>query len=139
MYYTNGFHLEPHTDHIKAHAYGSTPEDMVTHAVQSLWAVMDPTYADHDMTHWVPLSVYAPNVTDLVVNVLSKIVTYSNTRDIAYTHLRITELTHTRCVASIAGYPISQRAGTEIKGVTYHDASVDYDNGTWHARVTYDV
>jgi len=133
------FTIEEHTADIRINVQGDTQAALFTHAADAVWHIMEPTYTTYTLTNAVPISVYASNVTWLLVDFLSELVTYADTHHVAYQYIDIVELHSYRCVANISGHPVDTFAGIEIKGITHHEAQVHHDAHRWYAQIICDI
>ena len=133
------FTVEEHTADIKITTQGTTQKELFLNAAESLWYFLEPVYSDQPLSRELPITLHADNITYLLVDFLSELITYADTYNTAYTVINLNELTQFRCVGTIAGFPVERFSGIEIKGVTYHQADVTFKDGQWHAQIIYDI
>lgn len=137
--HNKSYEFLPHTADIKIRAYGSTLEELFTHAMQAMFATAGPLKSKHGNHANHAIVLKATNTAYLLIDFLAECLYLSDAHNEAYEEIEFKELTPMTLVAGITGYPIDGFSITEIKAVTYHDVSVEQVNGIWQATFVLDI
>lgn len=132
------YELLPHTADVAVRARGSSKAELLTAAVQGMFAAAEPQYVKNGEEIERPFEVAAEDFPSLLVAVLNEAIFHAGTRHEAYDDVNIASLAEMKAHGILKGRPITG-FGTEIKAATYHDLSVEKKNGTWQATVIFDT
>jgi SHS2 domain-containing protein len=114
---------------------------LIATAGEALYAqIADPQTIEIRET--ISLSVSGDGPEELLHAWLCELLARFNINGFIAKRCAVGELTHDRVDGAIKGEKLDlarHRFHTEIKGVTYHDFKVWEENGSWHARVIFDV
>lgn len=110
-------------------------------AGEALYALIaDPATIEN--RHTVNVSVAADNTEELLHAWLCELLAVFNLQGFVGKRCDIARMTDRQVEGRVTGDKLDPERHlfhTEIKGVTYHDFKVWQEDGTWHARVIFDV
>ena len=79
------------------------------------------------------------DTTNLIIDFLSEVLSYSYINKVLYCSLRVSELNEKSIKAELFGRPIDH-LDEEIKAVTYHEAMAEQDEmGQWSVSIIFDI
>ena len=120
---------------------GDSIEEMFTSAGEGLFSEI--TYLERvDCRECFDINVEGMDLEDLLVCWLRELLYLHQVKRILLKKFEITHLSDSELKARVWGEKFDQRRHTikrEIKAATYHDLKVQKRNGTWTARVIFDV
>ena len=132
-----------HTADLGVEISGKTQADLFSHAALALFDLMVDA-RDMEVSEFREITIEGADMTDLFVNFLREILYLFNSEGFVLTSCRIIRIDddERRLTAEISGgryNSIQHRVKTEIKAVTYHQASVRNMAERWLGRVVFDV
>lgn len=135
-----GYRVLPHTADTGIEATGHNLAELIEVLSRGMFELMarcDPSAHRHPLT----LSVAAPTIEDLVVDILSELLFRSETQDLVFCDFRVTLQPGPAATVETGGIPIHdvEPAGPPIKAVTYHDLVIEERERQWYGRVYFDV
>ena len=87
----------------------------------------------------VDIAIEAPDITCLLIDFLSEVLTRSCTDRVLFCEASFHELNSTNLRASVRGINVTE-FDEEIKAVTFHEADVRQQaDGTWETRLVFDI
>ena len=130
-----------HTADVGVEIYGSTLEDLFKNAGYTFFdVIVDATTISPKTTRSV--SVTGPDVETLLMNWLRELLFLFSVHQEVYGEFEFQSIQTTCLEARVKGESLDLKKHhfhTEIKAVTYHQFTVVNENGTWKARVIFDV
>jgi len=143
------FESVEHTADIKIRVYGTTLQELFTHALIGMFQSIGPHASDCTIEHerlvcksldrTRSVEVDSPDREALLVDFLSEALYLSDIYDEAYLDCTIHELTDTHLKATIRGVPVTGFDVVEIKAVTYHDLAIKEIDGVWQTDIVFDI
>ena len=130
-----------HTADLGIEVSGKTQTDLFNHAALALFDLMVDARG-MAVSEFREIIIDGADITDLFVNFLREILYLFNGEGFVLTSCRIVRIDERRLTAEISGSrydPLRHRVKTEIKAVTYHQASVRNMAEGWLGRVVFDV
>jgi SHS2 domain-containing protein len=141
------FDLVAHTADIRLVVQGTTLEELfcaalegmasiIWHSTSSLRAIA----GNPDMSKLsVHITTTSADITVLLIDFLSDVLTQTHLLKIVFTHVTFHELTQTHVNATIFGFNVNH-FDEDIKGVTYHEANVIKNNdGNYQTTIVFDI
>lgn len=121
--------------------YGRTASELFANAAFAVFDILA------DLAHVSPtverkIVVDGEGWEDLLVNYLREVLYMYNGEGLLLKEFSITDINPRHLEGKVEGTPFDpakHTINTEIKAVTYHQASVKEDRGTWTGRVIFDV
>lgn len=100
-----------------------------------------PEDGDAGARTWRELSVASADRSSLLVDWLRELLWIQSSHDLRFVDAEFDRLTDDRLAARAAFEPLPDRSviERELKGVTYHDLSLEARPAGWYARVVFDV
>lgn len=137
-----GITLIDHAADVGMDVYADSLSELFSRAAVGMTSLM---FADEPInrtgsahvTH--EIEVEASDASALLVAWLRELLYLHAMQDFAYVSATFNALTETRLQARATGVTHPDAGGREIKGVTYHGLDVANRDGTWRARVIFDV
>ncbi len=130
-----------HTADIGLHLSGNSLEALFANAAKGLAELLvedSPIQA----TETRPIALKAPAVEDLLLGWLKELLFWFNTDRFLASACRFDILTTTTLQGTVLGerfHPKRHTQGVEVKGVTYHQLTVEPTQTGWEARVIFDI
>jgi SHS2 domain-containing protein len=124
-----------HTSEVEVLIEDETPRAVFTEALIALRELLTEERGGDAVTHEVSAS--APDLPALLVEWLSELVYLAETDGFIPGRVVGFELTQTSVDATVGGR--RARPQTVVKGVTYHGLELTETDGSWRARVVFDV
>lgn len=85
------------------------------------------------------IKVSSLDLSSLLVDFLSEILTFSDIEDCVFNEVKINDLKNNKIEAKISGFKF-KKLKEEIKAVTYHQSRVEQNkDGQWEAVVLFDI
>ena len=138
------FEILEHTADIGFRARGRSLAELFENAAQALLEIANET-VDVAPRQEYPLAASGADRESLLVNWLSEVLYFVDSKQVAFHHCRIDEMTEMR-ETTVAGAglgeqhdPARHRARLVVKGVTYHQLSIEQNAEGWCAEVYLDV
>jgi SHS2 domain-containing protein len=135
-----GWRLLDHTADIMIEVWGASLEAVFLTAAEAVTAMLLPCTDVPAQTEF-EVALEADTVEELLVNWLREILFHSQTRNLILVQARIEDLSKTVLKAKLY-FGVSRTACEpefEIKGVTYHGLSIQEHDGTYSARIVFDI
>ena len=129
--------IEEHTADLRLRVRASSLEELFTDALQGLMTVVDPEGATAESVS-AGISIEAPDPTALLVDFLNEALTRAHVDRQRYARVTFERLTETALLACLEGVRVA-RFGEDVKAVTYHDAEVREEDGTWSVVLVLDI
>ncbi len=134
-------HIADHTADIRLDVRADSLLELFTGAIQGLAEILKPGFcrADTAVTKRQQLKVTSLDVTTLLIDVLSEVLTRSYLDRTVFCGTSWTRLTETQAELTILGAPTDgfQR---DVKAVTYHEADVrEIAPGQWQTTIVFDI
>ena len=130
-----------HTADLGVEISGKTQADLFSHAALALFDLLVDARG-MAISEFREIIIEGADITDLFVNFLREILYLFNGEGFVLTSCRIVRIDEQRLSAEISGgryNSLQHRVKTEIKAVTYHQASVRNMAEGWLGRVVFDV
>ncbi|MBI5635467.1 archease [Candidatus Micrarchaeota archaeon] len=132
-----------HKADIVFEAFGETLEEAFENSALAVFSVI----ADVNQVGGgkkMDFSEKAPDLEELIVNLLQRLVVESDAESIFWKKLTVKKLWKTKSGYSITAQALGGQAdhsiGIEhVKAVTHHEAKVEKKNGLWTARILLDI
>lgn len=135
------FHEIEHTADLAIEASATDLPQLFATAGESLFSLIaDPE--NIEARHEIPVSALGSGSEELLHAWLCELLAMFNIEGFVGKTCVVEELAHEHVRGIVYGEKLDlSRHGfrTEIKGVTYHDFKVWEENGSWHARIVFDV
>ncbi len=131
----------PHTADIRMRVIAASIPDLFTAAMRGMSDVLSETSCEEPIIsdNHQELSLQSRDLTCLLVDFLSEVLTLSYTEKCVFCELEIREQSPEFLKARIGGKPVDGFT-EEIKAVTYHEAEVvQNDDGLWFTNVVFDI
>lgn len=143
------FELLPHTADLKIRAFGSSLNELFSHAVIGMFQSIQPkaaacqyknnrlvcTTLDKHRT----VALHNTDVSHLLVDFLSEALFLSDIHNEAYLDAAVTIDDTYTLHATLSGIVIEGFEVVEIKAVTYHDLSIEQTDEGWQATIVFDI
>ena len=130
-----------HTADLGVEAFGKTPKELFANAAFAVFDILS------DLKHVNPIVekkvvVDGDGWEDLLINYLREILYLYNGEGLLLKEFSIDVINERHLEGRVSGEPFNparHRINTEIKAVTYHQATVKEERGVWQGRVIFDV
>jgi SHS2 domain-containing protein len=134
------YEILKHTADIRLRVWGKTQKELFEEAAAALLKLMRPV---KDKRPAAPvkrrLTLEAANLTELLVDFLSRILTLAQTAKETYIKVAVWELGDTKVAAELDAVKVKE-FGEDIKAVTYHEAEVKQkESGEWETLLVLDI
>lgn len=134
------FEFLPHTADIRMKIVGETLPLLFKAGMRGMAQIQR---EDHCQTSKNDISnittIEAADVTCLLIDFLSEVLSYSYTEKVVYCELALMEFSERLLIAQISGSKI-EKLSEEIKAVTYHEAEIKRNKaGLWETIVVFDI
>lgn len=135
-----GWRQLDHTADIMIEAWGASLEAVFLNAAEAVTAVMHPC-TEVLVEKELDLALEADTVEELLVSWLREILFHSQTRSLILVKAQIDDLSETILKAKLhfGAIDLACEPEFEIKGVTYHGLTIQEHDGTYSARVVFDI
>ena len=132
-----------HTADILYEAYGGSFEEALENAALALFDIIADT-GNLKTTQTVTLNQKGTTLDELVVVVLSDLVSQRDARGLFFKSFKVTDLKKLhnayRLTGIAFGFPMSPERGLmDVKAVTHHETKAFEENGRWTVRVLLDI
>ncbi len=130
-----------HTADIRMVITADLPEDLFLYSLKGMGQILKENMdeLEIDDIEKVRVELEAIDTTNLLIDFLSEVLSYSYVNNMVYHQMTCSELTQTKIVALVWGSKID-RFDEEIKAVTYHEAEVvKTDTGQWTVNIVFDI
>lgn len=130
-----------HTADLGVEIYGKTIEELFVNAAFAIFDLMI-DLQDVKITESRTIVTEGTDWEDLLINYLREVLYLFNGEGLVLSDYVITEINPRHLVGEVRGEPFEyrrHRIKTEIKAVTYHQASIRKDEEVWIGRVVFDV
>ncbi|HLF65043.1 MAG TPA: archease [Saprospiraceae bacterium] len=135
------FEFLPHTADIRMLIEASTLEELFHTALEGMNAILHASDKEPGSSskHEYRIHLTSPDITTLLIDFLSDVLTEGYEKKTIFNSLRIDQLKDASLHAILHGYFVDQ-FDEDIKAVTYHEAEVRMnDAGNWQTVVIFDV
>lgn len=130
--------LLEHTTDIRLKLEASTLPELFTVALEGMSALIKKKVSGNALVS-EEIALQATDVTALLIDFLSEVVTKSHIKKTVYTQVIFSELTETTLNAIVSG-SVVDFFDEDIKAVTYHEAYVTHnEKGIFEAQVIFDI
>ena len=133
----NSYKWDGHTADARLLLRGKTEQDLLEQGLHGVYAFMKPV-ATERMAPIVNLNLQSKDMTHLLVDFLSNVVTWSAVHKAYYHTLRIHKINHNHLEAILEGHLV-ERFGKDIKAATHHEAAVHHVEGYFEGVVIFDI
>jgi len=130
-----------HTADVALKVEADSLDELFNAGFKSLSDLLKPGYCEncHAFEIWQFIEIESLDITVLLIDFLSDVLTFSYTELSIFCKLEILELQPGLIRANIYGQNVSEFE-EDIKAVTYHEAEVmQNDNGNWETRIIFDI
>ncbi len=142
------YKLLPHTADTRLYVEASTLPELFETALKGMSDIIKKTqksyyalYSDRSKVYNVlkEVKIESPDITSLLIDFLSEILTYSQEEKAVFRKADIKKLTDTILEAEIFGEKVDE-FDEDIKAVTYHEAEVRKNKrGNWEVTIIFDI
>ncbi len=127
------------TSDVMFEAYGSTFEELLVNSAEALASVTCET-KEVKAEKKVTVEVKGRDKKDLLFNWLQRIIAETDINEMFFSKFKIKSLKDNKLTAELHGEEItSEKGGTVVKAVTYHDFKLEEKNGKYKAVVSLDI
>ncbi len=135
-----GWKFLSHRADIRMEARAKSLPDLFRFSLQGMAEIIKPgELGKRRFTATHKLSIESPDLTSLLIDFLSEILTVSHLRQAVFYQVDFTELKSTKLRAKIYGVKVNG-FDEDIKAVTYHQAEVKQDKqGVYHTVIVFDI
>lgn len=120
------FCLLPHTADARLRVSGKTTEELFQFALEGMAHILKKDFCNHEQGLYLvkdSIHVKSPDITSLLIDFLSEILTLSHIRKTVYCVAIFQRFSTTEIIATIKGNKVNH-FDEDIKAVTYHEAEV---------------
>ncbi len=131
----------PHTADVRMKISGETPEQLFLAGLLGMSQILKENLCNesHSLEKQAEIELKAPDLTCLLVDFLSEVLSISYTEKAIYCRMENVDLTETRAKAILYGTGIN-KLDEEIKAVTYHEAEVARKSSNhWETIIVFDI
>ncbi|MDH3699267.1 MAG: archease [Flavobacteriaceae bacterium] len=131
----------PHIADIRMRIEGQELDELFQAGLKGMTHLLKEDFCRHvkGMPVSLPVHVHAVDVTCLLIDFLSMILSMTYTEKLMFCELDIQKVTENEIKCNIIGFPMVS-LDEEIKAVTYHEADVNrMANGNWTSYVVFDI
>ncbi len=135
-----GWRFLSHRADIRMEVRAKNLPDLFRFSLRGMAEIIKPGELDKKrLTAVYKLSIKSPDLTSLLIDFLSEVLTISHLQQIVFYQVDFIKLEPTRLVAKIYGAKVD-RFEEDIKAVTYHQAEVKQDKqGVYHTIIVFDI
>lgn len=133
----DAYRLDDHTADAKLVVYGTTKESLFQQGLLGVYDFMEPALSDV-VAPTVTLELRGRDTTQLLVDFLSNVVTWSYINKSCYKTFTLDSLTNTSLTATLTG-KLVKCFGKDLKAITHHKAYVKAIAGGFEAAVIFDI
>jgi SHS2 domain-containing protein len=136
----NGFKILPHTSDIRFKIWADSPEELFRQGLNACSLIAgDKTKTDTSVEIISKIEIESLDITSLLIDFLSDVVSLMDTQKVFISSLDIVELSETKLTALIK-YESVESFDKSIKAVTYHEANVKInESGEYSTIVVLDI
>jgi len=143
---SSNFEILEHKGDLKIKVFGKTPQALFQNAMQAMFAMAGyKAFSDTEQnTVRQSLKVRSGDFSSLLVDFLSEVLYWSEVKKIVFEKAQFKKFSENEIEAVLQGRPL-QKIGVCIKGVTYHDLSIQQNkniedkNKQWQAIILFDI
>ncbi len=131
----------PHTADIRVKVESDSLEGLFHASLEAINEVIKKKHRKKNNTKEITrrIEVNASDVTVLLIDFLSEVLTETHTEKVLFPKLEILRLTDHSIAAKISGFPVDY-FDEDIKAVTYHEAEViKNEKGNWETIIIFDI
>lgn len=130
----------PHTADIRLRLRAGSAAGIFRAGLDALNQLLCPeACTEGQAAYCFPIFLTAPDLTALLVDFLSEVLTETYTRKAVFCKAEIIDLSDTKVKVRLLGYPVDGFS-KDIKAITYHEAEVkQVDGGQWEASLIFDI
>ena len=131
----------PHTADIRMKLETATPEELFRAGLLGMSQILNENFCreQREFPVRVSVSLTAPDLTCLIVDFLSEVLSISYTERALFCKMEVVEISETKLTANIYGAHNSH-LDEEIKAVTYHEAQVLQNRAkNWETVIVFDI
>jgi len=129
------FSILPHTADLRLHIQGSTLEELFQAGVEALASVLKAGACPaRRYTKRREIVSAAPNVTELLIDFLSQVLTLSYAETAVFCTASCSEISEHRIASTVAGVTVDG-FDEDVKAVTYHEATVSKNRKGFYETV----
>ena len=133
----NSYRWESHTADAQLIIQGRQEADLFQQGLHGVYAFMEPVKTEREAPI-VNLNLDGRDMTQLLVDFLSNVVTWSAVHKAYYHTLVIKTITHNHLVGILEGHHV-ECFGKDIKAVTHHEAAIKRVEGHLEASIIFDI
>lgn len=137
----HNYKILSHTADVRLSVKSDTPEGLFVAALDGMNAIINPELAKRagDLVLTKNVSIKSPDITALLIDFLSAILTYSHEERAMFYKAEIIKLENNYLNAKVWGRKIDEFK-EDIKAVTYHEAEIEKNKaGEWKTVVVFDI
>ena len=127
----------PHTADVRVRISAGSLAELFSEAMKAMFIVLAPGEPEGPEVH-LRFEVDSSDRTTLLVDLLNEILVAALTRKEAYDALSVEFRGATTLSATARGRGV-RAFGDDVKAVTYHEAEVREEGGTWSSLLVFDV
>jgi SHS2 domain-containing protein len=131
------YEIIQHTADVRMRVAATSLAELFAESARGLMAVIRPERAGGETTN-LRVDITAPDVTTLLVDFLNEILTRTHIAYEAYDDLAIEQIDETHVAATLRGRR-AEAFDEDVKAVTYHEADVRHEDGTWSTSLVFDI
>jgi SHS2 domain-containing protein len=131
----------PHTADIRMKIQGTSLEELFLNAIRGMNDILKQGFCDptRNYSHKTVLETTSSGYTNLLIDFLSDVLSYTYTENVMYCQIQIIRLSENLVMAELRGAQIDSFE-EEIKAVTYHEAEIKKNaKGKWETLVIFDI
>lgn len=131
----------PHTADIRMKLRADSLSELFYAGLLGMSEILVPGFCSDSvsMEPKTTVEVEAADLTALLVDFLSEVLTLSSQNKMVFCEMHFIMLSNRDLVAELAGAPI-KKFGKDIKAVTYHEAEVKQnEKGDWETTIIFDI
>jgi len=138
------FKIEPHLTDVRLRIKGDDLKELFTSGYKGLYQLLLPSGCsdyDHPLSECLVHSIHinSPNVTTLLIDFLSEILSVCKVEKAIYCTLEILNISPTHVDAQLTGHLVPE-FGKNIKGVSHHEVDVKKSpEGQYETMVIFDI
>jgi SHS2 domain-containing protein len=132
----------PHTADVRMEIRADELPELFEAGVEGLAALLQPSLSSPLEANWdlvMPITVSAPDITLLLLDVLSEVLTHSNIEKAVFLKLDVLNMSEMMFKGRIFGLYTSGFE-EDVKAVTYTEANIRKDDaGKWLTQIVFDI
>ena len=131
------FELIHHTADVRLRVSSHTLEDLFREAVRGMYVVMRGDAGIHSVRRLIAVDESA-DTTSLLVDFLNEVLNRAQIGREMFEEIRFTRFEPLSLTAELIGTAPAE-FGEDVKAVTYHEADLHCENGTWATMLVFDL